>query len=236
MAGAALTGVPLVSCAVMALISAGFALGPDIDHPGSTISRSLPGTAHRIAHGLSRVAREATSTGGDRKHSAWQRARGHDPEHRTLTHTLPAGAAVAGVAAWISTVPGGTAVLAALAVWWCHRLRRSLSPFLAVITGVAVIMPVEPALIAWAAGGGWLSHIIADGCTRSGVPLFWPLMFRGKRWYRVRVPVFWLVMTRGKHWYPRFRFVRSSLASGDRREWIAGSAVAVLMNSPLFLL
>lgn len=216
MTGAALSGVPIAQCAVMTVIASGFALGPDIDHPGSTISKSMPNVVHRIAHGLSRMARTATSTGGDRSHFAWKASRNHDPEHRTLTHTVIAGAVVTAAATGAALLPLGVLILTVLSAWWCRRLFKGLLPFLAVGIVIASLVPVSPELVAWAAGSGWLSHIVADGCTKSGVPMLWPVKIKGKRWYRLRL-------------------LGSSLSSGDKREWIAGFGVAVLMNSPLFM-
>lgn len=217
MTGAALSGIHPVSCALMAVVAAGFALGPDIDHPGSTITKSMPKAAHRVFHGVSRAARSTTATRADRKNFAWRASRGHDLDHRALTHTAVTTAFAAGAAAGIVSLTSlGTLVLVTMAAWWCIRLWSFLTPFLAASVIMASLVPLDPLLAAWAAGAGWLSHIIADGCTRLGVPLLWPLKIRGKRWYHAR-------------------FLGSSIASGDRREWIAGFVVAVLMNSPVLI-
>lgn len=217
MTGAALSGIHPASCALMTVVAAGFALGPDIDHPGSTISKSMPKTAHRIAHGVSRVARSITMTRADKKASAWRASRGHDPDHRAFTHTAVTAALAGGVAAGVVSLTSlGTLVLVTMAAWWSIRLWKFLMPFLAASVVLASLAPLDPLLAAWAAGAGWLSHIIADGCTKSGVPLMWPLKIRGKRWYSVRL-------------------LGSSIASGDRREWLAGLAVAALMNSPILI-
>ena len=216
-AGAALSGVSPVDCAVMALISAGFALGPDIDHPGSTITRSMPKAVHRTFHRLAHTARVTTATGGDRSHFAWKASQGHDPEHRTLTHTILAGAVVTAGASGVAVLPVGGLILTVMAVWWCHKLTKGLWSFLMAGIVIAAISPPEAHLVAWAAGVGWLSHIIADGCTKSGVPMMWPAKIKGRRWYR-------------------FRILGSVLPSGHRLDWIAGLGVAALMNSPLLLM
>jgi len=41
--------------------------------------------------------------------------------------------------------------------------------------------------VGWAFFAGWLSHLLADACTRMGVPLLWPLPVRGRRWHMVRL-------------------------------------------------
>lgn len=216
-AGAASLGVSLLDCVPLAVIAAGFALGPDIDHPGSTISKSMPKFVHKIVHALCRVARTATAAGRDRSHFAWKKRQGHDPEHRTLTHTLVSGAVVAGIAWQAALLPYGTAVMAVLAAWWCRKLAGGLWLVMVAGAGVALFTPVDPVLVAWAAGAGWISHIIADGCTKAGVPLLWPIPIGGYRWYR-------------------FKLLGKMLASGDKKEWIAAFFVATLMNTPLVLL
>lgn len=216
MAGAALSGVPLTDCAMMAAISAGFSLGPDIDTPESTASRSMPAVVHRTAHRISHHVRTQTSTyPWDTQYFQWKISHGHDPEHRALTHTVVFGVAVTGVCVGASFFLGTLPVMF-LAAWWCHRLSPYLVPVLILMVVASAMDPLPCWMVTWAVGVGWLSHIIADGCTTSGVPALWPLMVRRKRWYRVRL-------------------LGSSLKSGDSREWIAGAAVSAMMNLPMIV-
>lgn len=36
---------------------------------------------------------------------------------------------------------------------------------------------------------GWIAHILGDMMTVSGVPLLWPLKYKGKRWWDFRLPL-----------------------------------------------
>jgi membrane-bound metal-dependent hydrolase YbcI (DUF457 family) len=102
--------------------------------------------------------------------------------------------------------------------WCCRRLTplrpRTLTVALfAGVAALAVLFPPDPALTGVAAGAGWFSHVLADGCTTWGVPLVWPLEIKGKRWYRVRL-------------------LGSYLESGQDSEWLVACVVAALFVVP----
>lgn len=65
-------------------------------------------------------------------------------------------------------------------------------------------------LLGVAVGTGIFSHILADSCTKAGVPLAWPLMVQGRRWRHFRLP--------------GARYMKS----GNPLEWIPGCGVALL--------
>ncbi|MER6605824.1 metal-dependent hydrolase [Streptomyces sp. NPDC000927] len=241
--GAAAHGVNLTQCVAMAVISAGFSLGPDIDHPKSTISQALPHVAHRTMHGLSGAARIISTERDRRDFAFWARPRmdsaPRDANHRTVTHTLVSALAVGIIATAVSLVPHGSVLLAAFAAFIARRLmprcirdrRLTANPasrgdgpsgnscvgrlpkwslVVPAVAGAAAWMAdLHPVLAGSAAGLGWLSHVIADGCTKFGVPLMWPLKVRGKRWWR-------------------FRFLGSRLECGASGEWLAASGVAAI--------
>ena len=159
-----------------ALVTAGAALAPDIDHPGSTIARNL-GPAGRMAAGGVKL------TLG----------------HRGLTHSL-ACVALVGVASWWAVVVAGLlrvpSVLAGVTVGLAaHLLLRGtwtrVAPTAGVVAGVAVgglLWSGAVAVGAWlpvALTTGVLLHIAGDALTSAGVPLFAPLRHR-----RVGMPVF----------------------------------------------
>ncbi|MBD3004859.1 metal-dependent hydrolase [Streptomyces sp. 5-10] len=211
--GAAAHDVGPAQCAAMAVISAGFALGPDIDHPRSTISRALPRQVHKGALWLSARAR-TIATGKDRRSFAGRASIGHAVDHRALTHTGVCAIAI-GVAAGIwSLFPFGAVIITVLAALVSkglipRKFRRWVYPGVVAAGGLAWLADLDPWMAGLAAGLGWLSHVVADGCTTFGVPLMWPVMVHGKRWWR-------------------FRFMGSRLESGDPKEWWVGSGVAVI--------
>ncbi|MDV6010950.1 metal-dependent hydrolase [Haloechinothrix sp. LS1_15] len=187
---------------VFAATTAGFALLPDLDHPGARASRLLgPATAalswllRRASAGMyavTRLAGDDDSTG----------------THRHLTHTL-AFAGAAGVATAAGTQTGGMYAVAAVAIVGLLLAENALGDWL---------LPVSLGAIAWWAvtspGGlaelaqlsGWLGIAVALGCvvhclgdalTESGCPFLWPIPIRGQTWYELRPPA-WLRFRTGK--------------------------------------
>lgn len=176
---------------VMAAVSAGFALLPDLDHPDACASKALGKPVHRVVHSLCKAAVQATATGKDRQSIAWKEVRKRDPYHRTLTHTVAASLAVAS-AAFLAASAGAVpaAMVAALGVFMLWPLRRgAVGPVVmaALVAAVGAAVLLDPWLLALAVGGGYLSHVVADGCTAAGVPAFWPVPIQKKRWWSIRL-------------------------------------------------
>lgn len=219
------TGMPLPECTVLAVVSAGFSLGPDIDHPDSTISKSLGHTTHLVFRALSASARTMVSSGPDRSSVAYMKMHfpKRDPMHRSLTHTLVFTAAMGGYAYLMGHHRVSVAILALLSVLVCRRLliRRWQQAFLLgggfAVVAASLTMPIPADRIALAATAGWLSHVIADACTTSGVPVLWPLKIKGRRWWRLRILGSWL-------------------KTGEPKEYLAAIGVVAAMTIPYFLM
>lgn len=205
-------GSGLVEVAFLGLLAAGAALGPDIDHPDATASKALGSTVHRSVHAVSKVTRLSSSTALDLSDAHRQEALKRDPDHRGLTHTGLASLAVGFAVLLVGLVPFTDALLGLLCGWLLgHVVRRVAATALMAAGAVLGLLVSVPAwMMAVAVAGGWLSHVLADGCTMAGVPLLWPIRHKGKRWYR-------------------FRFMGSLLRSGARAELaVAVSMIAVL--------
>lgn len=175
--------------AVMAAVSSGFALLPDLDTGKSMASKALGGPVHHAVHWMSRVAMDRTATGPDRGNMSWMKIRKRDPYHRGVTHTLVA-AVVMATAAYLSfwVHPILVGLLGSLAVFTLWPLYRKTVPLVvlgALTAGAGSALLLDPWLFALAAGGGYVSHIVADGCTTSGVPALWPMKINGKRWWKI---------------------------------------------------
>lgn len=216
---AASGGASLQQCLVLSIIAAGFSLGPDIDHPDATATKALGQPVHQAAHKLSALARRVVATSSDDQAAAWCASRGRDPYHRGLTHTGIMAVVVGAVATAVALLPWGAGALAGLSLVLATRVwpgKRRIQRLAVITVGIvlALITPMSPVLAGFAAGAGWLSHIIADGCTTMGVPLLWPLVIRGKQWYRVRL-------------------LGSLLPSGSPHEWLAVGALTALLALPL---
>lgn len=177
--------------AVMAAVSAGFSLMPDLDHPKAVASQALGKPVHAAIHGLCKFVVKRTALGRDRSYIRYRQIRGQDPYHRTLTHTLLV-ALLMGVLAYGITyvsVVGGAAVAAfgVFMLWPLYRKTISLVAAGAAAVAVGSVFLLNPWLMGLAVAGGYASHIVADGCTAAGVPALWPLSIQGKRWWNIRL-------------------------------------------------
>lgn len=152
------------------LLSAGAATAPDLDHPGSTISRSGGLTTRAVGSVVRMLA------GG----------------HRQATHSLLFVAA-AGSAVQLFVVDPGAVVPAAVIVAVLVAVagpllaesfggRASVVAFLAAAAGsAALVLTGRVPVGGWftvAVAGGMLVHVVGDMLTPDGVPLLWPLRRR----------------------------------------------------------
>jgi membrane-bound metal-dependent hydrolase YbcI (DUF457 family) len=152
-----------------AVVGAGSAMLPDLDHPQATVSRSLG----PLTESLSKFT--ATISGG----------------HRQGTHSLLAAGLVGGGLALLLRTPGPWIGLGI--AWFCTSLllrtltdARSLVNI--ILSGIiaATIITIAPHLHwMWATVAlGMLLHDFADMLTIEGIPPFWPIT----KW-RLKVPL-----------------------------------------------
>lgn len=194
----AATGHPpgLRTVAFGAVIAAGHALLPDVDHPGSTIARSLGPATRLIASGVHRSA--AWLRLASCQHCRRRPDRGG---HRAITHTgvfaLAAGSCAAllgGAAGWVAaaTVAGLSAALAVRAMT-TRRQRGTFGAAIAGLVAAGMLWLTAPDSTAWwwigaPVAWGTLAHSLGDAVTKSGAPLLWPIRVRGCRWWGVGSP------------------------------------------------
>ncbi|MFD6096899.1 metal-dependent hydrolase [Nocardiopsis flavescens] len=186
---------------ICAAVGAGAALLPDLDEPGSTVGRSL-GVA---TEGVSRLLRAASRRVYEATGTARELEAGKDGGHRHLTHTVPA-VLVFGALAWglAALAPLGTGLvvfsMAALGLGTVARAMTKVGPLRKRRLAASVIALLVAAGAVFADGGaawlvgltvavGALTHVLGDWLTRSGVPLAWPFVVNGKRWWMFRSPV-----------------------------------------------
>lgn len=183
-----------------AAATAGYALVPDLDHPGASASRLLGPVTELVSaavrtfsgllYNLTKGPRDEDSTG----------------THRHATHTLAAAIGLGVLAASLGD-RGKWAVLA-VAVTGLVLAADALGDWIIIavlgatawsVTGTA--LPGTSAADAVQAGlseiGGWIGvavglgmfvHCLGDSLTRSGCPWLWPLPIRGETWYELRLP------------------------------------------------
>jgi len=219
-AGLVLTGnASIPQAVVMSAVSAGFALLPDIDSPNALASKALGQPVHKAARWLSLAVLESTALPRDASYVGWMRTKNRDPAHRTLTHTAVA-ALLTGLVVYLVALMGGapTGMAAAFGVFLLWPVNRSVAwaaVLGAAVAAVGAVLLLSPWLLALAAGGGYLSHLLADACTTAGVPLAWPVPIKDKRWWNIRL-------------------LGNRITSGSGRE--SGPAVGVALASNVLLL
>ncbi|EFL30499.1 integral membrane protein [Streptomyces viridochromogenes DSM 40736] len=195
---------------VGALICAGAALAPDLDHKAATISRSFGPLSRwlcEIVDKLSYAVYKATKKQGDPRRSGG---------HRTLTHTW----------LWAVLIGAGTSAVAissdrwgVLAILFVHLVlaiegllwraaRGSSSDVLVWLLAATTSWILAGVLDNPGNGADWLFtapgqeylwlglpvvlgaivHDIGDALTVSGCPILWPVPVGRKRWYPVGPP------------------------------------------------
>lgn len=192
-----------------ALICAGAALAPDLDHKSATISRAFGPVSRglcEIIDRLSAAVYKATRGKGDPRRNGG---------HRTLTHTL-LWAVLIGAGASAAAVLGGRwavlgllfvhLVLAIEGLLWQHA--RVSSDVLVWLLGAAGAWILAGVLDQPGNGAGWLFtepgqeylwlglpiilgalvHDIGDALTVSGCPVLWPIPIGRRRWYPLGPP------------------------------------------------
>lgn len=188
-------------------LTAGAALLPDLDAPGSTVARTfgpVTGVASRaVAAGCVLIV----NTTGTRRDARISGA------HRTATHTLWF-ALLAGACAWgLDGVFGENAVVGMLVFFaglalrglfpgWSRKHGGTVPILVAAALGVAAYTTVpalqSPLLPASAVATGVLLHLVGDMLTTSGVPLTSPLIPRGvRRWWNWTLPAVVTLRTSG---------------------------------------
>lgn len=194
-----------VQVAVGTVLCVGGSLLPDIDMSGAVIKDRGGATIARTFGRIGLVVAEVVEKTSLAVYTA-TRTRLDEPRengHRTLTHTpvfnLALGAGVWGLCAWLGRWAVGVilllltlaAVRAVAPTRWRHKTWWQLWSLTAVITGsAAVAVTLPPAgypLLGLAVGAGCLVHLAGDWLTVHGVPLYWPLTVRGKRWWMSRL-------------------------------------------------
>lgn len=197
-----------------ALVCAGAALLPDIDHPSATAAQTFGGPSRALARAVAAVSRSVHAT----TRSRWDRPDGDG--HRAVTHTLVFAVAT-GLLCWAAARVSPALVVFPLACMVAHvatpnlhlqlsRRRAVALPTrsvpLTVVLGVVAtwtatdhLVGPRPAL--WLGGMvalGCLVHCLGDAVTEQGCPILWPMPILGRRWYPLGSPRFLRFTAGGK--------------------------------------
>ncbi|GAA2336880.1 metal-dependent hydrolase [Streptomyces cuspidosporus] len=194
---------------VGALICAGAALAPDLDHKAATISRSFGPVSRGLCEVIDKISYavyKATKKRGDPRRSGG---------HRTLTHTWLWAVLIGAGASLLAMTGGRWAVLGILFVHMVlavegllWRMARVSSDVLVWLLGATSAWILADILHEPGNGADWLFtdpgqeylwlglpivlgalvHDIGDALTVSGCPILWPIPIGRKRWYPLGPP------------------------------------------------
>lgn len=175
-----------------ATASAGYALLPDLDHPGATASRflgPLTGLLSRILRLCSRGLYALTK--GPRDEDC-------DGTHRHMTHTVAFAVLLGWVATAISHLGGAWAVGGVIAFGlllaadvlgdWLLVVAATAAGFTAYFGGLDDALTKSTGWVGVAVALGCVMHCLGDAITKSGCPFLWPVPIAGETWYELRLP------------------------------------------------
>lgn len=201
-----------------AVTCAGYALLPDLDHPSSTVTRSLGPVTRALSAGLRRCSAALYArTKGPRDEAC-------DGTHRHMSHTVLFAVLVGGLVAagcwlvpWLALPAYALAGLLAhdrlsgrgvprfprrgrierrIARWLRRAVTRS-STWMALVVlagfGATVLLVArDPGVLSWRMGVavavGCVVHALGDALTEAGCPFLFPLYIRGETWFEIRPP------------------------------------------------
>ena len=174
----AVAGLPAapVPLGVGGVVAAAFALLPDIDEPGSTVSRKLGPISRAVSKVTNRLA------GG----------------HRQATHSILFAIAVFFLTRLANSHPLAEAVvvgcsfLLVLRMLLPRALRHLVGPLMVGLAGLSAWWVFHNGFapwLPWAAGGGVLLHMVGDTITVEGVPWLWVPFVRPLQRLRLAVPL-----------------------------------------------
>jgi membrane-bound metal-dependent hydrolase YbcI (DUF457 family) len=202
LAVAPLVGLTSVAEVVpFAAATAGYALLPDLDHPGASASRllgPLTGFVASVIRAFSSLLYKLTKGPRDEDSTG---------QHRHFSHTVVA-AVLLGFATSSAGAAGGWRTVLAIALLGLILAADVLGDWVLLVViaagGWTIIggwLPGTSAVEALRGGldgiGSWIGvavalgmfvHCLGDSLTRSGCPWLWPLPIRGETWYEIRLP------------------------------------------------
>lgn len=192
LAVAPLLGLDTPGTVLFAAVTAGFALAPDLDHPGATASRlvgPVTGVLSRLLRAFSKLLYRLTKGPRDEDCEAG---------HRHATHTLLFAVAL-GALVGVGTGYGGRWVVLGVLAFGVLLAEAALGDWVLLAAGGGVVAMLA-AGDGWAVldgAAGWVGVAVAVGCvvhclgdalTLSGCPFLFPLPIAGETWFELRPP------------------------------------------------
>jgi membrane-bound metal-dependent hydrolase YbcI (DUF457 family) len=163
-----------------AIVTAGGALLPDLDHPNSRVSKCagpISWTLNKLLAGIGEIAYTVTRRPADKR---------RDGGHRTISHTLLFAVLISWLATWCGQRWGSWTALVLVAGLGALGLEAALDalpvtrklevPLLPALAGAALLLVDGSAWwLGLAVGVGCFVHCLGDCVTESSCPWLWPL-------------------------------------------------------------
>jgi membrane-bound metal-dependent hydrolase YbcI (DUF457 family) len=184
----------LPQAVVVATVTAGSALIPDLDHPASRASRFVAPVT-QVLSAVLQAASAVTYRLTKGRRDEYRTGPYGGGEHRHLTHTLVFAAAVGFAVHLACAAWGRWAVLAALLVALMLAVD-AMGDWLLPVAVAALVLGLAKGgdlegIAGWlglAVGAGCLVHDVGDALTESGCPILWPIPIAGETWAELRPP------------------------------------------------
>lgn len=216
------TVTPVAVIALYTTVLVGGSLWPDWDSHGSTVVRSFGvfgKVAHQFINAIGLMVYNMTRTKHDGKKEGGHRTFFHTPAAAILTGFAISGLSSIGGNVDVLGKEYTVGQLFSLVIMWLFLhvglagiFEKSIKKAKKMV-GVYVIMAASLGLtflvsrflpdnqnywwLGIAATVGIIVHIFGDMITKMGIPMFWPIKIRGKRWYDVSLPSFMRITAGG---------------------------------------
>jgi len=214
------------SIALGTMVAAGAALAPDIDSYGSTVVRSFGIFGrffYNIANAISLFFANLVRTRKDEPKENGHRTLFHTLLFAILAGFLTslAGSATTEVDIFGETYSLGTVLTLVILGIFLHlglgglfvkpisKARSKFGPYIMMLITAGITLTIAWVInqtgdtteqypwLGLAVGFGWVMHLLGDMITKMGVPLFWPLPWRGRLWWNFATPTFMRITAGG---------------------------------------
>lgn len=217
---AATTSISVV--ALYTVVMVGGSLWPDWDSHGSTVVRSFGifgKLTHQFLNAIGLLIYNITKTRHDSPKEGGHRTFFHTPVAALLTGvTISALSSIGGSVEIFGKERTIGQIFSLIILWlFLHvglagvfeksikKARKKLGVYTIMIGSIIGTLVIGYFLpenenywwLGVAATGGILIHILGDMITKMGIPMMWPIKFKGKRWYDVSLPSFMRISAGG---------------------------------------
>lgn len=184
-------GLDFDEAALFSLLTAAYAVFPDLDHLQATATKLLGGFTALV----SKILRRASAVVYER--TKGPRDENWNGKHRHLSHTWIFAVAFGGVVAGLALISPWAMLPVALFGALCAGASLGDWAMGTTLLGMAALVPglmdgtTDLTALSWLTGiavaFGCAVHDVGDALTLGGCPFLWPLPLRGETWYEIRL-------------------------------------------------